>query len=62
MTLHMTATGVGALCGTPKPTVRVTLEMLVRFHPLTFWLMRIFGCRYCAVELRDALRHARPIR
>ena len=60
MTLHMTVTGAGALCGAAS-TARISLTALVRFHPLTFWLMKFFGCRYCAEELRDALRHARPI-
>lgn len=59
MTLHITVRGVLTLCG--DPGAALNLEQLIRFHPLTYWAMRIFGCRYCGSELRDALRHARPI-
>ena len=40
----------------------LTLSQLVRFHPVTYWLMRLFGCRRCGDILRDALADGRPIR
>lgn len=61
MTLHMTVTGAGALCGERHAPLRVSLEALVRFHPITYRVMRLFGCRDCGAELRDALRSARRI-
>lgn len=59
MTLHMTVTGFGSFCG--GHGLRVSLQTLVRFHPFSFWVMKILGCRACAAELRDSLRMARRI-
>ena len=61
MTLHIKTMGSGTFCGdlVSRP---ISLSVLVRFYPLSHWVMSLVGCRKCGVELLDALATARPIR